>query len=210
MIPGDIIPDVQFLANRGFAVLQVNYRGSSGYGKAFLDAGFKELGGKIQQDITDGVNWLIASKTANPKKIAIYGRGFGGYSALYGVSFNPRLYNCAIIQDGLIDLFSYINTIPAFFKSSLQKKYLQRMTEMVGDPGKDYAHLRDISPAFHPDKIKVPVIIFQAEQDPRANIPELDIYYHELLKRNAQVPYVKYKGVRSSGASDSTKIRYGH
>ncbi len=88
-------PEVQFLANRGYAVFQINYRGSTGFGKAFHSAGFKEVGGKIQQDITDGVNWLINNKTANPKKIAIFGGGFGGFSALYGVSFHPELYNCA-------------------------------------------------------------------------------------------------------------------
>jgi dipeptidyl aminopeptidase/acylaminoacyl peptidase len=79
--------EVQFLANRGYAVFQVNYRGSTGYGKAFYSAGFKQVGGKMQQDITDGVKWLIAQKIANPKKIAIMGGGFGGFSALYGVAF---------------------------------------------------------------------------------------------------------------------------
>src|ERR1700755_2753599 len=80
---------VQFLANRGYAVFQVNYRGSTGYGKAFRSAGYKQVGGKIQDDITDGVNWLIDKKIANPKKIAIFGGRFGGFSALYGVSFHP-------------------------------------------------------------------------------------------------------------------------
>ncbi|MFA6086836.1 prolyl oligopeptidase family serine peptidase, partial [Mucilaginibacter sp.] len=93
----DYNAEVQFLANRGYAVFLVNYRGSTGYGKAFRNAGFKQVGGKIQNDITDGVHWLIANKIANPKKIAIFGGGFGGFSALYGLSFHPELYNCAIV-----------------------------------------------------------------------------------------------------------------
>ncbi|RYE29466.1 MAG: S9 family peptidase, partial [Sphingobacteriaceae bacterium] len=104
--------EVQFLANRGYAVFQVNYRGSVGYGKAFLSAGFKEVGGKIQQDITDGVQWLIKNKIANPKQIAIYGGGFGGFSALHGISFNPGLYQCAVVQYGLINFFTYIKDVP--------------------------------------------------------------------------------------------------
>ncbi len=100
--------EVQFLANRGYAVFQVNYRGSSGYGKAFYTAGFKQVGGKMQDDITDGVNWLIGKNIANPKKVAIMGAGFGGFSALYGVSFHPDLYNCAIVQSGPDQFFSLI------------------------------------------------------------------------------------------------------
>jgi dipeptidyl aminopeptidase/acylaminoacyl peptidase len=149
-------PEVQFFANRGYAVLQLNYRGSSGYGKVFYSAGFKEVGGKIQQDITDGVNWLIANKIANPKKIAIYGRGFGGFSALYAISFNPKLYACAIVQNGLINLFTYIKTAPANYRPQLQKMYAT-----IGDPEKDAELLRSISPVFHPDKPKVPVFFLQ-------------------------------------------------
>ncbi len=198
-------PEVQFWASRGYAVFQVNYRGSSGYGKAFLNAGYKEVGGKMQQDITDGVDWLIANKIANPRKIAIYGRGFGGFSALYGVSSNPKLYNCAVVQDGFINFFSYINTIPPFYKSSLQKMYLQRMYQTVGDPVKDFNNLRNISPAFHPDKIKVPVMIFQAQRDPRANISELDTYIHQLQTQKV-VSYTSYKKLRWSGSNDSSRL----
>jgi len=200
--------DVQFLASRGYAVLQVNYRGSSGYGKKFLNAGFREVGGKMQQDITDGVNWLIANKIANAKKIAIYGRGFGGFSALYGVSFNPKLYNCAIVQDGLINFFSYINTIPDFYKASLQKMYLQRMYEIIGDPSnkKDNNNLSHISPVFHPDKIKVPVMIFQNRLDLQANILALEDYVRDLRKRKVQVIYKKYEKPRTAAEFDSMRV----
>lgn len=171
--------EVQFLANRGYAVFQVNYRGSMGFGKAFHSAGFKEVGGKMQQDITDGVNWLIKSKIANPKKIAIFGGGFGGFSALYGVSFHPELYNCAIVQHGLINFFTYIKDAPPFLKPMVKMMY-----EMVGDPEKDAIQLRAISPVFHTDKIKAPLLIFQGAKDTRANISELNQFVRELRKQN--------------------------
>ncbi|HAL81409.1 MAG TPA: S9 family peptidase [Mucilaginibacter sp.] len=172
-------PEVQFLANRGYAVFQVNYRGSTGYGKDFYNAGFKEVGGKIQQDVTDGVNWLIANKIANPKKIAIFGAGFGGFSALYGVSFHPNLYNCAIVQHGLINFFTYIKDAPPFLKPKVKMMY-----EMVGDPEKDASQLRAISPVFHTDKIHVPLLIFQGAKDDRANISELNQFVHKLQQQN--------------------------
>jgi dipeptidyl aminopeptidase/acylaminoacyl peptidase len=179
-------PEVQFLANRGYAVFQVNYRGSTGYGKDFYSAGFKEVGGKIQQDITDGVNWLIKNKTADPKKIAIFGGGFGGFSALYGVSFHPGLYNCAIVQHGLINFFTYIKDAPPFLKPKVKMMY-----EEVGDPEKDANQLRTISPVFHTDKIRVPLLIFQGAKDDRANISELNQFVHELQKQNGN-EMVKY------------------
>ena len=179
-------PEVQFLANRGYAVFQVNYRGSTGYGKEFHSAGFKEVGGKIQQDITDGVNWLIKNKTANPKKIAIFGGGFGGFCALYGLSFHPGLYNCAVVQHGLINFFSYIKDAPPFYKPSVKMMY-----EMVGDPEKDASQLRAISPVFNKDKIKAPLLIFQGAKDDRANITELNQFVRELQKQNGD-DMVKY------------------
>jgi dipeptidyl aminopeptidase/acylaminoacyl peptidase len=179
-------PEVQFLANRGYAVFQVNYRGSTGFGKAFYSAGFKEVGGKIQQDITDGVNWLIQNKIANPKKIAIFGGGFGGFSALYGVSFHPGLYNCAIVQHGLINFFTYIKDAPPFMKPLVQMTY-----ERVGNPETDASQLRAISPVFNIHKIRVPLLIFQGARDDRANISELNQFVRELQKQNGN-DKVKY------------------
>jgi dipeptidyl aminopeptidase/acylaminoacyl peptidase len=178
--------EVQFLANRGYAVFLINYRGSTGYGKAFYNAGFKEVGGKIQQDITDGVNWLIKNKTADPKKIAIFGGGFGGFSALYGLSFHPGLYNCAIVQHGLINFFTFIKDAPPFYKPKVKMMY-----EMVGDPETDASQLRAISPVFHSDKIRAPLLVFQGANDARANISELSQFVRELQKQNGN-DMVKY------------------
>lgn len=197
--------EVQFLANRGYAVFQVNYRGSVGYGKAFKSAGFKEVGGKMQQDITDGVKWLIANKTANPKQIAIFGGGFGGFSALYGVSFNPKLYQCAIVQYSLINFFTYIKDVPPFFKPYLSMTY-----EMVGNPEKDADMLRAISPVFHTDKIKVPLLIFQGAKDPRANISELNQFVRDLRSRDITVKYVLKENERAIFKNEQNRLEmYG-
>jgi dipeptidyl aminopeptidase/acylaminoacyl peptidase len=193
--------EVQFLANRGYAVFQVNYRGSTGYGKAFRNAGFKQVGGKMQNDITDGVHWLINQKIANPKKIAIFGGGFGGFSALYGVSFNPELYNCAIVKYGLINFFTYLKDAPPFFKP-----YLKMMYEMVGNPETDANQLRAISPVFHTDKIKSPLLIFQGAKDPRANISELNQFVRELKKRNVPVTYRLKDNERAYFKSDFNRM----
>jgi dipeptidyl aminopeptidase/acylaminoacyl peptidase len=195
--------EVQFLANRGYAVFQINYRGSSGYGKAFHSAGFKQVGGRIQQDVTDGVHWLIAQKIANPQKVAIMGSGFGGFSALNGVATRQGLYNCAIVQNGLINFFTYIKDAPPFFKPYLQMTY-----EMVGNPETDAIQLRNISPVFHTDKIKVPLLIFQGAKDPRANISELNQFVRELKKRNqAPVTYVLKENERGYFKSEHNRTQ---
>ena len=185
--------EVQFLANRGYAVFQVNYRGSAGYGKAFNSAGFKQAGGKIQDDITDGVKWLIGKGIADPKKIAIFGDGFGGFSALYGISAHPEMYNCAIVQYGLINFFTYIKDVPPYFKPRLQMMY-----EMIGNPEKDADQLRAISPVFHTDKIKAPLLIFQGAKDDSANISELNQFVRELKKQNVPVTYFLKQNERKS------------
>ncbi|MCO5933921.1 S9 family peptidase [Mucilaginibacter sp. RB4R14] len=197
----DYNAEVQFLANRGYAVFQVNFRGSAGYGKAFRTAGFKQVGGKIQQDITDGVKWLIANKIANPKKIAIFGGSFGGFSALYGVSFHPELYNCAIVKYGLINFFTYLKDAPPFFKPFLKMTY-----EMVGNPETDAEQLRAISPVFHTDKIKSPLLIFQGAKDPRANISELNQFVRELKKRNVPVTYRLKENERTYFKSEHNRM----
>lgn len=194
--------DVQFLANRGYAVFQVNYRGSTGYGKAFHSAGFKQVGGKIQDDIRDGVKWLIDTKVADPKKIALFGGGFGGFSALYGVSFHPEMYNCAIVQYGLINFFTYIKDAPPFFKPYLQMTY-----EMVGNPETDASQLRAISPVFHTDKITAPLLIFQGAKDPRANISEMNQFVRELRKRKVPVTYVLKDNERTYFRSEHNRMQ---
>ncbi|MGB4776297.1 MAG: S9 family peptidase [Daejeonella sp.] len=181
--------EVQFLANRGYAVFQMNYRGSTGYGKDFWNAGFKEWGGKMQSDVTDGVKWLIAKGIANPKRIGIYGSSFGGYSALHGLCFNSDLYVCGASYSGITNLFTFLKDIPSYYKP-----YQMMFYEMVGNPETDADYLKLASPIFHTDKIKVPVLIAQGVKDPRVNVNETNQFVKELKKRNVPVTYILKDG----------------
>lgn len=177
--------EVQFLANRGYAVFQVNFRGTKGYGKEFWTAGFKQWGGKMQDDITDGVRWLISEEIADPKRIAIYGYSFGGFSALHGLIYRPDLYRCGASYSGFTNLFAYLKDIPPYFRP-----YQQMYYETVGNPEKDSEYFRAASPVFHTNKIKAPVLIAQGALDPRVNTNETNQFVKELKKKNVPVTYI--------------------
>ena len=178
-------PEVQFLANRGYGVFQMNYRGSTGYGKKFWEASFKEWGKKMQDDITDGVEYLKKEGIADPRRIAIYGGSYGGYATLAGVTFTPDLYACAVDYVGVANLFTFMNTIPPYWKP-----YLDQFYEMVGNPVKDSLLLAEESPVLHADKIKVPMLIAQGANDPRVNKAESDQMVAALQKRGLEVEYI--------------------
>jgi dipeptidyl aminopeptidase/acylaminoacyl peptidase len=178
-------PEVQFLANRGFAVFQMNYRGSTGYGRAFWEKSFKQWGKTMQNDITDGVKWLIREGIADPKRVGIYGGSYGGFATLAGVTFTPDLYAAAVDYVGVANLFTFMNTIPPYWKP-----YLAMMHEMVGDPEKDKELLSAASPVFHVDKIKTPLFIAQGANDPRVNKNESDQMVEALRKRGVEVQYM--------------------
>ena len=178
-------PEVQFLANRGYAILQINFRGSTGYGRKFWEASFKQWGKTMQQDITDGVNWLVQEGIADPKRVGIYGGSYGGYASLAGVAFTPNLYACAVDYVGVSNLFTFMNTVPPYWKP-----FMQMMYEMVGDPQKDSLLLREASPIFSVDKIKSPLFIAQGANDPRVNKAESDQIVEALKKRGVKVAYM--------------------
>ncbi len=177
--------EIQFLANRGYAVLQMNFRGSTGYGKEFWLKGAKEWGKKMQDDITDGVQWLIKEGIADPKRVAIYGGSYGGYATLAGVAFSPDLYCCAVDYVGVSNMFTFMKTIPPYWEPLKAMFY-----ELVGDPVKDSALLAEVSPAFHADKIKAPLFIAQGANDPRVNKAESDQMVEALKKRGIEVEYM--------------------
>ncbi len=181
---------VQLMASRGIAVFQMNFRGSTGYGRAFWEASFKQWGQKMQDDITDGVNWLIDQGIADPKHIAIHGGSYGGYATLAGVTYTPDLYACAVDYVGVSNLFTFMNTIPPYWKP-----FLDMMYEMVGNPNDpaDSLMMAEVSPALHIDQIKTPLFIAQGANDPRVNINESDQVVKALRDRDIDVPYmVKY------------------
>jgi len=178
-------PEVQFLANRGYAVLQMNFRGSTGYGRKFWEASFKQWGQAMQNDITDGVEWLIKQEIADPKRIAIYGGSYGGYATLAGVAFTPDLYAAAVDYVGVANMFTFMKTIPPYWKP-----FLDMFHEMVGDPEKDKAMMEAVSPVMHADKIKTPLFVAQGAHDPRVNKDESDQMVAALKKRGVEVEYM--------------------
>ncbi|HET7732914.1 MAG TPA: S9 family peptidase, partial [Paludibacter sp.] len=178
-------PEIQFLANRGYAVLQMNFRGSTGYGKKFWESSFKQWGKKMQDDVTDGVEYLKKQGIADPKRIAIYGGSYGGYATLAGVAFTPDLYTCAVDYVGVANLFTFMKTIPPYWKP-----YLDQFHEMVGDPVKDSLLFVEASPVLHADKIKVPMLVAQGANDPRVNKAESDQMVAALKSRGIEVEYL--------------------
>lgn len=178
-------PEVQFLASRGYAVLQMNFRASTGYGRKFTELGYKQWGQTMQNDITDGVKWLIKEGIADPKRVAIYGASYGGYATLAGVTFTPDLYACAVDYVGVSNLLSFMNTIPPYWKP-----LLDMMHEMIGDPETDKEMMEKYSPVFHVDQIKAPLFIAQGANDPRVNKAESDQMVEALKKRGVEVEYM--------------------
>lgn len=178
-------PEVQFLVNRGYAVLQVNYRGSTGYGRKFWEASFREWGKKMQDDVSDGVKWLIAEGIANPKKVGIYGGSYGGYATLAGLTFSPELYACGVDYVGVSNLFTFMKTIPPYWEP-----FRKMMYEMVGNPDTDSALFVAASPVFHADKIVAPLFVAQGKMDPRVNIAESDQMVEAMKKRGIDVEYL--------------------
>jgi dipeptidyl aminopeptidase/acylaminoacyl peptidase len=178
-------PEVQFLANRGYAVLQVNYRGSTGYGRKFWEASFKQWGGAMQDDITDGVNWLVSQGIADPKRVAIYGGSYGGYAVLEGLTKNPDLFAAGVDYVGVSNLFTFLKTVPPYWKP-----YLDMMYEMVGNPEIDKDWFQTHSPALNADKIKAPLFVAQGAKDPRVNINESNQIVAALKKRGVDVQYM--------------------
>ena len=176
---------IQYLANKGYGVFQMNYRGSTGYGRDFWEKSFKQWGKTMQDDITDGVNWLIEEEIANPNKIAIYGASYGGYATLAGLTFTPDLYACGVDYVGVSSLFTFMESMPPYWEL-----YRSMMYEMVGDPEKDKELLASASPLLHVDKIKVPLFIAQGANDPRVKKSESDQIVEALKIKGIDVPYM--------------------
>ncbi|HRF81609.1 MAG TPA: S9 family peptidase [Flavobacteriales bacterium] len=177
--------EAQLLANRGYAVLQMNFRGSTGYGRAFWEKSFKQWGKTMQDDITDGVQWLIKEGIADPKRVAIYGGSYGGYATLAGLTFTPDLYACGVDYVGVSNMFTFMNTVPPYWEA-----WRKQMYEMVGDPKNDSLLLREASPVFFVDRIKAPLFIAQGATDPRVNKAESDQIVEALKARGVEVQYL--------------------
>ena len=177
----------QFLANRGYAVLLPNFRASTGYGKKFLDAGNKQWGDKMQDDVTWGAKYLVAQGIADPKRIGIMGGSYGGYATLAGVTFTPDLYAAAVDIVGPSNLVTLLETIPPYWES-IRKLFYARMGDPATPEGK--AQLERQSPLNHASKIKTPLLVIQGANDPRVNKREADQIVIALRDRNYPVEYL--------------------
>ncbi len=176
---------VQFLANRGYAVMQVNYRGSTGYGRSFWEKGFKQWGKKMQDDVSDARQWLVDQGIADPQRVAIYGGSYGGYAALAGMAFTPDLYAAGASFVGPSNLFTLLASFPPYWEPMRKMQY-----EMIGDPEKEPELLKAASPLFSADKISAPLLIAQGANDPRVKKAESDQIVEALKARGIDVPYI--------------------
>jgi len=183
-------PEAQLFASRGYATLQVNFRISGGYGKEFLKSGFKQIGRKAMDDVEDGLQYVIDQGWVDKEKVAIYGGSHGGYAVLRGMTKTPELYTCGIDYVGVSNLFTFMETIPAYWKP-----YLSILKEIWYDPevAEEKKIMKEVSPVFHIDEIKNPLFVVQGANDPRVNIDESDQIVEKLRAKGLDTPYmVKY------------------
>ena len=180
-------PLAQFFANRGYAVLMPNFRGSTGYGKKYLNAGNGEWGRKMQDDITWGVRYLVAEGIADPKRVGILGGSYGGYATLAGVAFTPDLYRAAVDIVGPSNLLTLLDAIPPYWEAARKQMYV-RMADPGTEAGK--AWMKERSPLNSADKIKTALMVVQGANDPRVNRAEAEQLVIALRDRNFPVEYL--------------------
>lgn len=174
----------QWLANRGYAVLSVNYRGSTGFGKAFVNAGNGQWGGKMQDDLIDAVNWAVQNGIADVDRVAILGGSYGGYAALAGLTFTPEVFACGISVTGPSNLVSFLESMPA------TKLWQERVGNPRSEEGKSF--LQQISPINYAQQIKHPLLIVHGEHDNRVNKAESEQIVSMLQSNNVPVTYLVY------------------
>lgn len=179
----------QFMANRDYAVLQINFRGSTGYGKKFLNAAINQWGEKMQDDLTAGAQYLIKENIADPDRIAIVGGSYGGYAALAGLTFTPEVYAAGISIVGPSNLFTLLETIPPYWESA-RKMFHKRMGDPNTESGK--AQLQKQSPFFHAKNIKAPLMVAQGDNDPRVKTSESDQIVIAMRELGLPVTYLNF------------------
>ena len=218
-------PEMQLFANRGYACLQVNFRGSTGYGKDFTNAGDREWGGRMQDDLTDAVQWAVAQGIADPARVAIYGGSYGGYATLAGVTFTPELYCAGAEAVGPSNMETFLNTIPPYWES-MRKLFDRRVGriprytegEKAGQPKADadmdaaekaeVEFMRSRSPLFFADRVRVPLLIAQGANDPRVKKAESDQFVAALRGRGIPVEYVVYDNEGHGFARPENRLDY--
>ena len=198
-------PEAQFLANRGFAVVQPNYRGSLGFGLSHYTSSFKQWGKTMQDDLTDCVHHLINTGIADPKRVSIYGASYGGYATLAGITFTPDLYACAIDYVGVSNLFTFFESFPEYWKP-----FMGKMHKMVGNPEDDKELLHSSSPVFFVDNIITPLFVAQGSNDPRVKKAESDQIVDALNKRGISIEYMVKDNEGHGFRNEENKMEFYH
>jgi dipeptidyl aminopeptidase/acylaminoacyl peptidase len=171
-------PEIQFLASRGYAVLQMNFRGSTGFGMNHEYSSYRQWGQAMQDDISDSVQWAIDEGIANKEKVCIYGGSYGGYAVMAGLTFTPDLYKCGINYVGVTDIPLLFESLPEAWGAAADQ-----FKEQVGDPKTEKEFLEQWSPSNHADNIKVPVFMAYGKQDPRVVLAHATVM-EKALKKN--------------------------
>jgi len=196
-------PEAQWLANRGYACLQVNFRGSTGYGKRFLNAGSRQWGAKMHDDLVDSVHWAVMKRIADPKRVAIYGWSYGGYAALVGAALAPDVFACAIDGCGPSNLITLIDSAPPYWKPMRTLFY-----ERVGDADTEGEFLKTRSPLFKADQIGIPTLIAQGANDPRVKQAESEQIVHALRSKGKVVEYMVFPDEGHGLARPENRLRF--
>jgi dipeptidyl aminopeptidase/acylaminoacyl peptidase len=195
--------EVQFLANRGYLVLQVNYRGSSGYGKAFMKAGDMEWGGLMHQDILDAVEYAVAQGWADPDRVGVYGASYGGYEALISAAFSSDVFKCAVDAFGPSSLLTFIESIPPQWSTERAS-----LIKSIGDPEKDAEFMKSRSPLYYAADMKIPLLIAQGDNDPRVPQQESDQMVQALKEAGIPVDYMLFENTGHGFNSDADRLKF--
>ncbi|HLA72530.1 MAG TPA: S9 family peptidase [Steroidobacteraceae bacterium] len=195
----------QWLSNRGYAALSVNYRGSTGFGKNFVNASNKEWAGKMHGDLLDAVSWAIKEKITTVDKVAIYGGSYGGYATLVGLTFTPDTFACGVDIVGPSNLQTLLSSIPPYWKS-----FFEEFATRVGDPRTEEGKklLAERSPLTRADAIKKPLLIGQGANDPRVKQAEADQIVKAMKAKNLPVTYVLYPDEGHGFAQPTNRVSF--
>jgi dipeptidyl aminopeptidase/acylaminoacyl peptidase len=196
-------PQAQWLANRGYLCVQVNFRGSAGYGKAFLNAGNREWGARMQDDLSDAVAHVISQGWTDPAKVAIMGGSYGGYATLAGAAFTPDLYCCGVDIVGPSNLITLIETIPPYWAPMIAQFHTR-----VGDPAKDRDFLWSRSPLSAVEQIRIPLLIAQGANDPRVKQAESEQIVAALQKAGIEHDYMLFEDEGHGFAKPENRLKF--
>jgi dipeptidyl aminopeptidase/acylaminoacyl peptidase len=196
-------PEAQWFANRGYLCVEVNYRGSTGYGKDFVNAGNREWGGKMQTDLIDAVDWVVDRGYADGDRVAIYGGSYGGYAALVGAAFTPTLFRCAVDIVGPSSLKTLVESVPPYWAPMIAQFHTR-----VGDPAVDEDFMWSRSPLSRVGDIRIPLLIAQGANDPRVKQAESEQIVAALRERGIDFEYMLFEDEGHGFAKPENRLRF--